>query len=569
MICSNKKYFFKPVGLSLLFIMWLVIPVSATQIVISGTANTDDSTIYADDSIGNAGADDGIMAGQTNVPSIRRALIRFNLSAIPSTATIDSVALTLIITKIPGAGTATAVDHSLYRLLNTWGEGTGVGTGIGGGTGGTDNIPGAVCWLYSQYSTAAWTNPGGDFVSSPSATINVGTGLGAMTWTGSGLISDVQGWVNGSFPNDGWILRGDETVTPSARKYGSSENLPNAPQLVINYTTAQTPTYFDTFGLFTTSSDTSNWFFELYSDGIGPGALGWQSSFQGQTGIVRITQNPGEKGKLSQIFSVPSTGRYRATARVATDIADISKQQKVYLYLQQMDSSSTIVASANEIIQPSNGGFSAASTWRNMEISFFAESTIIATQVVGINNLGTGVTGSLYVDYLLVDTGFTESTTPVILNNASFDAGLAGWTLQSYADATAPGTWSAVTGLAGHTGIVQGSQNSGEKGKLSQLYSAPTSRTDATAWVYSAAVSMLDTQKVYLYVYSYDSMFSKVIGSGNAIFQPGRWIPGQWQQLQFGYKPITEFNAVQVVGINPAGKPIDSIYFDEVQLKQE
>ena len=56
--------------------------------------------------------------------------------------------------------------------------------------------------------------------------------------------------------------------------------------------------------------------------------------------------------------------------------------------------------------------------------------------------------------------------------------------------------------------------------------------------------------------------------SGNAIVQPGKWTPNQWQQVQFGYTPLTQFNAVQAVGINPVGRPTESIFFDEVVLKQ-
>jgi hypothetical protein len=324
MLISNRINLQLLFFISLLFIIGLIFPVSATQITISGTDDTDDSTIYSDDTLGNAGADLGIIAGQTNTPAIRRGLIRFNLSAIPSTASINSVALTLVITKVPGAGTAVAVTHSLYRVTNAWGEGTGVGTGSGGGTGGTAALPGEVCWSDAQYQTLAWTSSGGDFVSTPSASIDVGTGTGAMTWTGAGLVSDVQSWINGSQLNNGWILRGDETVVPSARKYGASEDSANAPQLIIDYTAPSTTTYLNSFGSFTISSDTSNWFFDIYTGGTGPGTLSWQSTFQGQTGIVKMTQSAGQKGKLSQIFSVPTSGRYRATARVATDIADVT-----------------------------------------------------------------------------------------------------------------------------------------------------------------------------------------------------------------------------------------------------
>ncbi|MCX7919604.1 MAG: hypothetical protein N3A72_08380, partial [bacterium] len=83
-----------------------------------------------------------------------------------------------------------------------------------------------------------------------------------------------------------------------------------------------------------------------------------------------------------------------------------------------------------------------------------------------------------------------------------------------------------------------------------------------------AATVLGQTQKVYLYLYSYDSGYTKIIESGNAILQPGKWVPGQWRQVQVGYRPLTPYNAVQLVAINPSGNPYQAIYFDAVELKQ-
>ncbi|MFB3895544.1 MAG: SBBP repeat-containing protein [bacterium] len=315
--------------------------------------------------------------------------------------------------------------------------------------------------------------------------------------------------------------------------------------------------YLNNYGDFTISTDTSSWRFEKYGDGINAGILSWISTYQ----CIVISQAPGDKGKLTQVFSVPSTGWYTATARVFSDISDVTKQQKIYLYLQQLDTDSTIAASGNQVVQAGAGGLNVGG-WKSLQISFYATDTVLGVQVVAINNSYSGVTGRLYLDGIWVVSGAPQGTTPIPLTNPGFDEGTTGWLIQPYADAGTPGNW------RGWDGLLLGAQNENEKGKISQLYSAPTSTIVGSVWVYSGATSINATQKVYLYVYSYDSEYTKVIESGNAILQPGKWIPGQWNQLQFGYTPFTSYNAVQLVAINPSGNPYEAIYFDEVEVKQ-
>ena len=329
--------------------------------------------------------------------------------------------------------------------------------------------------------------------------------------------------------------------------------------------------YLNTYGAFTVSSDTSKWYFEIYGDGTGAGVLSWLNSFSNQSGIAVMTQSSGQKGKLTQVFSVPSSGWYTAIAKVATDIANPDKQQKVYLYLQELDSSTTVVATANQVIQPGATGFGTASSWRDMQISFYAQSTLLGVQVVGINPASSGVSGSLYIDYIWVYDGAPEPATPVVINNSSFDAGTTGWLVAIYGDGTGTGTWSQLSTWFGHNGVLRVNQAGGEKAKLSELFGFANSVNPASGsvWVYSGASGVSQSQKVYLYLYNYDSSFNQIIESGNAILQPGKWSPGEWRNLQFVYPPLTRYNAVQVVGINPLGNPMEPIYFDTVAVKQD
>jgi hypothetical protein len=325
------------------------------------------------------------------------------------------------------------------------------------------------------------------------------------------------------------------------------------------------------FGSFDMLADLSYWNFEKYADGTGSGGFLWIDSFVGQSGVAQMTQHPGEKGKITQVFSVPSSGWYTARAKIATDITETAKQQKVYLYLQELASDMSIVSDANIVVQSGKGGFDSVSTWREVKISFYSSSNLMAVQLVSINLGSSGTNGSLYVDDIWVTPGASQPTGTITINNADFNSDTSGWMFQVYADGTGPGTWSWMNSLDNRNGIIQGIQSGGEKGKLSQKANLPFAQHDATGsvWVYSGAGSNSNTQKVYLYIYSYNnSSFSNIIESGNAIFQPGKWTAGVWRQLRFGYAPYTAYNAIQLVAINPTGRSTQYIYFDTVEIKQ-
>ncbi|MCX7918676.1 MAG: hypothetical protein N3A72_03505 [bacterium] len=339
------------------------------------------------------------------------------------------------------------------------------------------------------------------------------------------------------------------------------------------------PPYLNHHGSFTTASDTTQWLFEPYGDAVppGPGAgsLTWENNYSGQTGVLRLSQTPGQKGKLTQVFSVPSSGWYTASALVATDVADPTKQQKVYLYLQELMSDTTIIATSNTIIQPGKGGFAGTGIWRQIKTSFYATATLLSVQLVGINPPATGLTSNLYLDEVWVVAGAPQPTGTVTLTNAGFTSDISGWLVEPYGDANptpGAGSWSWLSNLDGRTGILSGYQSAGQKGKLTQAVDFPHGTNDVigSLWVYSGAGTINDTQKVYLYIYSLNTTSgSVIIESGNAILQPGKWAQGVWRELKFGYKPLTGYHSVQIVGINRPGKPTLFIYVDSVDVKQD
>ena len=76
-------------------------------------------------------------------------------------------------------------------------------------------------WIHTFYNTSFWTTPGGDFSSTPSATTTVGGANSTPTWSGSGLVADVQAWVSNPASNFGWVIRTNETSNGNARRFNS------------------------------------------------------------------------------------------------------------------------------------------------------------------------------------------------------------------------------------------------------------------------------------------------------------------------------------------------------------
>jgi uncharacterized repeat protein (TIGR01451 family) len=184
-----------------------------------------DNTLYQDSS-GNLsnGAGQHFFVGDTGQATnfIRRGLIKFDLSSIPAGSTINGVTLTLHLSKT-NAGAETI---SLHAAKQDWGEGSSNAATGGVGSGEGDGIQastGDATWTYAFFNSQTWTNPGGNFSSMASAATSV-NGIGSYQWTGPGLITDVQSWLNNPSTNFGWVLTGNESTTSSVKEFDSKEN---------------------------------------------------------------------------------------------------------------------------------------------------------------------------------------------------------------------------------------------------------------------------------------------------------------------------------------------------------
>ena len=164
----------------------------------------------------------------------RRALLRFDLTAIPSGATVVSASLAISVDKAPpGVQSATG---RLHRLLTSWGTGA---SNSGSNGGGAIATAGDATWSHRFWGTPQlWRAPGGggDFIPGASDTIAM-TLLGRSTWSGDGVRADVQTWVDQPAQNFGWIIRGEETLDKTAHRFASAEfgTPADRPRLRIEY----------------------------------------------------------------------------------------------------------------------------------------------------------------------------------------------------------------------------------------------------------------------------------------------------------------------------------------------
>jgi spore coat protein A len=183
-----------------------------------------DGSIYEDNQTNANGAGTLFHVGNNGGGNARRALIRFPVTTIPAGSTITSVTMTLVVDHTNDGPGSVSNSISVYRLTQAWLEGPLVAPGSGGsGTAASTSADNSATWSHRIYNANTWSTPGGTHVAAASATTNVAESTGAKTWSGAGLVADVQAWVDGT-ANNGWILKGNETTNASARNFRSRQH---------------------------------------------------------------------------------------------------------------------------------------------------------------------------------------------------------------------------------------------------------------------------------------------------------------------------------------------------------
>ena len=167
----------------------------------------------------------------------RGALIGWDVSSIPTNATISSASLTLYVS------TASSQAYNLYNMRRDWVEGT-LTTGASSTTSatwltynGTNTwgTSGAASTTSDRYNDNLWSTTTSTFTPAGSKTINLNTAG----------VSVIQGWIDGSLSNYGLTMQSYSSTSGSDDlQISSSENttVENRPKLNVTYCVATGPT---------------------------------------------------------------------------------------------------------------------------------------------------------------------------------------------------------------------------------------------------------------------------------------------------------------------------------------
>lgn len=207
-----------------------------------------DSSLFSDEPNNSNGLGISLFAGRTGGDESRRALVAFDIAAaIPAGARIENAGLTLTSFRNSRSDVSADDIFSLHAITTDWGEASAPGSNSGPlGGGGTSAATGDATWLSSFHNAANWSTPGGYFATSASAVQTAGLVTAPdslhVTWFGSGLVADVQNWLDNPTINFGWAVIGDpNNGERTARLFGSRERSEGAPKLAIRYSVVPEP----------------------------------------------------------------------------------------------------------------------------------------------------------------------------------------------------------------------------------------------------------------------------------------------------------------------------------------
>jgi hypothetical protein len=204
---------------------------SASAAIINITPSKDNTLYEYDPADGDKSNALGFhfFAGETAMGELRRGVIAFDIAGhIPPGSTIIAVTLSLNMSKTPLDDPRTV---ELYKLLADWGEGTSMAPGEEGD--GAPATPNDATWRHRFFDTLFWTNEGGDFSATVSASQSVGP-LGQYTWSSVQMVADVQSWLDSPASNFGWLVLGDESTSITSKRFDTRESA-SPPVLTIQY----------------------------------------------------------------------------------------------------------------------------------------------------------------------------------------------------------------------------------------------------------------------------------------------------------------------------------------------
>jgi hypothetical protein len=208
----------------LCLILFMPAGVTAAETTLESVADVEFRSIEPNATYGSATTISSGGLGSNTGNATRRALMRFDTSGIPPEAVVESVELGVAVTMVPPNPPASAFE--LRRMLAAWSE--------------TESS-----WN-NRLTGTAWEMPGAlgalDASGLASSTAEI-SGPGPYVFPSTELlVADVQGWVQDSESNHGWMLRSQaENVLRTARHFGAREHNNSPPRLTVNYTVPVTP----------------------------------------------------------------------------------------------------------------------------------------------------------------------------------------------------------------------------------------------------------------------------------------------------------------------------------------
>ena len=174
----------------------------------------------------NLGGHTHVPVGSANNERLNRGIFEFDLSSIPSGVTVTSASFDFEVTLQGGKNGQAGVDFGLYRVTAAWDEGTGT-SNIGDPEGGPVN------WIM-RTAADPWTTLGGDFDPTQIGAVFV-DGPSNYSISTSNLVNVIQDIVDGTTPNNGFLLKGSpEGVLGSAARVSTREG-GNAAKLVVAF----------------------------------------------------------------------------------------------------------------------------------------------------------------------------------------------------------------------------------------------------------------------------------------------------------------------------------------------
>ncbi|MEH6503309.1 MAG: DNRLRE domain-containing protein [Cycloclasticus sp.] len=190
-------------------------PTPSTVILQPDAAGGKDTYIYEWKPDWNYGLNSELWVNDVSSDSTYLSLLEFDLTGLPATAHILTATLELYQSRTSADGGAI----SAHRITNAWAQGVNA------------NGTGASNWTESD-TAISWTTPGGDY---DTTAVTITTLAGTVGWSQWDIAALVQDWVDGKYPNQGFMLN----PAPGASAYFYSSDYTGdvtlRPKLTISY----------------------------------------------------------------------------------------------------------------------------------------------------------------------------------------------------------------------------------------------------------------------------------------------------------------------------------------------